>query len=183
MGAPHNTARYGEVWPRHKIMIVARELERLRTLIVLSGGWAWHFMSVEDHAEYKHAHDHKDVDLFVHPNEATMLIRTLQAMEYVRVSTRYDTGKKDFQRYEAVAAPKSEAPFKITLEQFVSLLCIARLPPLFVTVLVFLLFVWVRGCRHQSDGLSAGIKPVHLASEESNEILHRDRRYALRLAD
>ena len=67
MGAPHNKNRYGELWPECRIACSLKELNPLRKLVVLSGGWAWHFLSPEGHTEYKHAHDHKDIDVFVHP--------------------------------------------------------------------------------------------------------------------
>jgi hypothetical protein len=118
MGAPHNKMRYGETWPQERLDETLRVLEPFRTLVVLSGGWAWHFMSPEGHREYKHAHDHKDVDLFVHPTDAGTAIARLRENGFIRVSTKYDTGKKDFQRYEIVSG-RSSTPFKITFDVFI----------------------------------------------------------------
>lgn len=67
MSAPHNKQRYGEIWPRWRIDVSLRELAPIKPWIIVSGGWAWHFMSPRNHTEYKHAHDHKDIDLFVDP--------------------------------------------------------------------------------------------------------------------
>ena len=67
MGANHNTKRYGECWPSFKITHGLDILEKLKESVIISGGWAWHFMSPKNHTEYKHAHDHKDIDIFVHP--------------------------------------------------------------------------------------------------------------------
>lgn len=54
MGAPHNPKRYGETWDPREIRVMQGELEAVRDLIVLSGGWAWHFLS-PPHEELKHA--------------------------------------------------------------------------------------------------------------------------------
>ena len=67
MRQEHNIKRYGELWPDYRIELGLEILNKLKQWIVISGGWAWHFMSEENHTEYKHAHDHKDIDIFVHP--------------------------------------------------------------------------------------------------------------------
>ncbi|MEM6719829.1 MAG: hypothetical protein AAF611_10960 [Bacteroidota bacterium] len=67
MGAPHNKKRHGEVWPKERISLSLLELQFLREFVILSGGWAWHFLLPANHTEYKHAHDHKDIDVFVDP--------------------------------------------------------------------------------------------------------------------
>jgi hypothetical protein len=119
MGAPHNRERYGEEWPKHRIDAALQELEPLRTSIVLSGGWAWHFMSPEGHPEYKHAHDHKDVDIFVHPNDAAMFFIDLRQRGFFTVRTRFDKPGGNFVRFEKTIEPEEEKPFKITLDVFV----------------------------------------------------------------
>ncbi|MEP1487912.1 MAG: hypothetical protein ABJK28_05760 [Algibacter sp.] len=63
MGANHNIKRYGEQWPDYRIKQGLDILEQLKQFVILSGGWAWHFMSPTNHIEYKHAHDHKDIDI------------------------------------------------------------------------------------------------------------------------
>ena len=61
MANDHNTARYGETWSQTKIETYLREIEPLREKVIVSGGWAWHFLSEEGHVELKHAHDHKNM--------------------------------------------------------------------------------------------------------------------------
>ena len=73
MGNPHNRERYGETWPQHKIDASLVELEEIRDWITISGGWAWHFMSPQGHVELKHAHDHKDIDVFVEPENVALV--------------------------------------------------------------------------------------------------------------
>ena len=117
MGAPHNKERYGETWSQERLDATLCRIRPLRPHVVLSGGWAWHFMSPDGHPEYKHAHDHKDVDMFVHPVDIGMIIGLLSAQGFLRVSTRYDSVKKDFMRYER----HEHIPggiFKITLDVF-----------------------------------------------------------------
>lgn len=90
MAAPHNPERYGEVWDPAHVAACEADLERIRDLVVVSGGWAWHFMSPPNHLERKHAHDHKDVDLFVPPAHVAELSDRLRGMGYARVQTRFD---------------------------------------------------------------------------------------------
>lgn len=118
MGAPHNKERYGETWPQERLDAALWIISRVKSRIVLSGGWAWHFMSPEGHEEYKHAHDHKDVDMFVNPVDAGWVIVSLLGFDFRRASTRYDTAKKDFQRYEKTICVDGGKPFKITLDVF-----------------------------------------------------------------
>ena len=119
MGAPHNKERYGETWPQERLDETLQALVPLRTSITLSGGWAWHFMSPEGHPEYKHAHDHKDVDMFVHPTDTGMFLGMLSSQGFLRVPTRYDSAKKDFMRYEKTTCVAGcGKSFKITLDVF-----------------------------------------------------------------
>jgi len=118
MGAPHNKERYGETWPQERLDKTLKALVPLRTPIVLSGGWAWHFMSPDRHPEYKHAHDHKDVDMFVNPVDTGMFLGMLASQGFRRVPTRYDSAKKDFMRFEKTADVEGGKPFKITLDVF-----------------------------------------------------------------
>lgn len=141
MGAPHNPARYGEKWPQERIDATLREMEPLRTFLVVSGGWAWHFMSPPEHIEYKHLHDHKDVDVFVHPNEASMLHVTMRKRGFVSVHTRYDRPGGKFVRFEKAVSP-ADTPFKITIDMFVGN------PPI----------------RVVRDGLWRVVEPEHLLS-------------------
>jgi hypothetical protein len=96
MSALHNLQRYGETWSP---VLIAQYLEVLRVIkefVTISGGWAWHFIS-PTHIEYKHLHDHKDVDVFVSPIEFLTLIEKLRELGFSRMKTRFDTN--NFQRY------------------------------------------------------------------------------------
>lgn len=96
MSAPHNPQRYGETWSPHIVAQYLEVLRYIREFVTISGGWAWHFIS-PPHIEYKHLHDHKDLDLFVAPNEFLTLIGKLHELEFSRIKTRFDTNA--FQRY------------------------------------------------------------------------------------
>ena len=118
MGDPHNPARYGETWPQHKIDYYLREMTRIRPYAIISGGWAWHFLS-PPHTEYKHLHDHKDLDIHVPGREVHSAISRLLAGGFKRVNTRFD-GKpsaEEFRRYEAEAV--AHPPFRVTVDFFV----------------------------------------------------------------
>jgi hypothetical protein len=102
MGAPHNPSRYGETWPQHRIEACLAELEAIRPWVILSGGWAWHFMSPKGHVELKHAHDHKDIDVFVFPNDVAAVMGAIQERGFSKSWTKYDRLPSDesFRRYE-----------------------------------------------------------------------------------
>ncbi len=120
MGDKHNKKRYGEVWPQKRIDAGRIELEVVRDYIVISGGWAWHFMSPENHKEYKHAHDHKDIDMFVEPLNVGLVVSLLKGRGFEKVWTRYDKLQSDeeFRRYEKNVISEDEE-FKITIDFFV----------------------------------------------------------------
>jgi len=99
MANPHNKNRYGEAWDCHLIGLYQEELEPFKKLVIFSGGWAWHFMS-PPHIEYKHAHDHKDVDIFVFPENVVTVINLLTKLNFRKVHTRFDGLENDFRRYE-----------------------------------------------------------------------------------
>lgn len=122
MGDPHRKDRYGETWPQHRVDALRSDLTRLRDLVIVSGGWAWCLMSPPGHIEYKHAHDMKDVDLFVEGRDVTALYGRLAELGHVRVSTRYDKRLDtpyEFHRYERVAEPDGHEPFRVTIDLFV----------------------------------------------------------------
>jgi len=109
MADPHNKKRYGETWDPMLIKSYLWELDSgsgqvLRSYVILSGGWAWHFMSPEGHIELKHAHDHKDVDIFVMPENVPLVIGLLSQQGFKKVPTRFDNlpDNADFRRYEKV---------------------------------------------------------------------------------
>jgi len=122
MGAPHNTQRYGELWPDYRIEYPLRELKLLRDWVILSGGWAWHFMSPEGHNEYKHAHDHKDIDIFVLLGNVASVVTLLKSRGFDRVWTKYDKheSKEDFRRYEKTIEVDESRSLRITIDFFVS---------------------------------------------------------------
>jgi len=112
MADQHNPNRYGEVWSRHRIDGWDPVLEPLKNLVVFSGGWAWHFLSRVGHTEYKHGHDHKDVDLMVPPRNVGAVVYMLNSMGFKKVHTRYDrlSSKEDFRRYEKHYTTTADLP-------------------------------------------------------------------------
>ena len=68
------------------------------------------------HAELKHAHDHKDADLFVTPENVPELMTLLLGRGYERVWTRFDGQSDDFHRY--VRTMDSTKPIKVILDLF-----------------------------------------------------------------
>jgi len=116
MGDPHRPDRYGEVWPQGRIDAYMKVLGLIRDHVVISGGWAWHFMSPPDHKEYKHAHDHKDVDIFVHPNDIGVVTAHLLIDGFKRVPCRW-TGN-EFWRYERHVY-REGTRHKLTIDFFV----------------------------------------------------------------
>lgn len=121
MGDPHDTRRYGELWPKSRIEAGLAELLLLRPHVVLSGGWAWHFMSPLGHAEYKHAHDHKDIDLMVPPREVPTVMALLRDRGFERAWTRYDRLPSDesFRRYQKIVEVERERPQRVVIDFFV----------------------------------------------------------------
>ena len=118
MGDPRNPDRAAETWNANRIEVMELEISILAQLMVISGGWAWHFMS-PPHEELKYFHDHKDIDVFVHPEDAAALFTRLQQMGYKRITTIYDGVAKDpnhpaaalyrdFVRYETMVEWKDE---------------------------------------------------------------------------
>ena len=104
MADAHNPARYGEVWPQHRLDAYMEVLEEIHPFVVFSGGWAWHILSPEGHTEDKHAHDHKDVDLMVPPTMVGTVVAMLKNLGFEKVTTKYDRlpSEEDFRRYEKV---------------------------------------------------------------------------------
>ncbi len=116
MGDPHNTKRYGETWDQKKIDSYKEELAHFKDYVILSGGWAWHFMSPEGHVELKHAHDHKDMDIFVHPKRVGTVMGILLSRGFKKVATIHDNkpSKEEFRRYE-----KEVNGYRLTIDFFV----------------------------------------------------------------
>lgn len=120
MGAPHNIKRYGELWPELRIRLGLEILEKLKNKVIISGGWAWHFMSEEGHTEYKHAHDHKDIDVFVKKENVAEVVMLLQQEDFQKVWTRYDhlPSQENFRRYEKIVELENKKPHRITIDFF-----------------------------------------------------------------
>ncbi|WP_299186821.1 hypothetical protein [uncultured Aquimarina sp.] len=121
MGASHNKKRYGELWPSYRIQYALQILIPLKDIVILSGGWAWHFLSPVGHTEYKHAHDHKDIDLFVDPKNVAEVMNILLENDFQKVWTRYDKLPSDenFRRYEKTVIIEDEKSVRITIDFFV----------------------------------------------------------------
>ncbi len=121
MSDPHNQNRYGELWPLLRIDTGLAELEAIKLFIIVSGGWAWHFMSPEGHREYKHAHDHKDIDLFVYPENVATVVSILKGRGFEKVWTKYDKlpSEQDFRRYEKRVEDENQISVKVTIDFFV----------------------------------------------------------------
>ncbi len=91
MGAPHHIKRYGEVRPEFSEFNTGLEiLEKLKNKVILPGGWAWHCMSEPRHKEYKHVHDHKDIDVFVKKDNVAEAVMILQQEGFLKVFILYD---------------------------------------------------------------------------------------------
>ena len=106
----HDPTRVGQLWSAGRIADQLNEINQLRPHIILSGGWAWHFLS-PPHDELKILHDHSDIDLFVHPANF-MTFRTLViARGFERIKTKYDN--REFSRFR-----KSSDDGKIVLDAF-----------------------------------------------------------------
>jgi hypothetical protein len=116
MGDPHNPQRYGEVWDPDAMTVLIEAVSRLAPLGVISGGWAWHFMAPVGHIEYKHAHDHKDLDLLVPPASLTVSLGQLRAMGFGKAVTRHDSNT--FMRYQRHVRGRTR-PIKVTVDLFV----------------------------------------------------------------
>jgi hypothetical protein len=169
MSAPHNPARVGELWNETRLAMILHELEAVRDLAVISGGWAWHFMTPPAHTELKHAHDHKDVDVFVAPAHVSKLIDILKRRGYEKSWTRFGRlpDSQDFTRYTKIVEMKNEA-VKIMLDVFIAEVPCVTVGEFRVVEPKFLLSLY--GRKHGSDQcfavriasklLAQGINPV-----------------------
>jgi hypothetical protein len=119
MGAPHNKKRYGETWDEIHTAVMVLELTNLQGVlggsienVIISGGWAWCLMT-PDHTEYKHAHDLKDIDLFVKPEFMGEFVEWLGLLGYSREHTKYDH-LSPFYRYSKMLRGRGCAERSVT---------------------------------------------------------------------
>ena len=118
MGDPRNPARADEIWNPVRFAVLLEEVTALRDVCIVSGGWAWHFMS-PPHVELKLHHDHRDLDLFVRPPELPVAIGRLTERGYERSWSRFDGQSKDkFYRWEKRVGPETES-VKVIIDLFV----------------------------------------------------------------
>ncbi len=120
MKTKHTIKRYGELWPEYRIVLGLHILEHLKEWVIVSEGWAWHFMSKTNHTEHKHAHDHKDIDLFVTPKNRPQVMGILQEHGFKKVWTRYDyvPNNENFKRYEKIDWLPDGRQIRITINMF-----------------------------------------------------------------
>lgn len=107
----HNPSRYGETYDVEWINMQIEILNVIKDFIIISGGWAWHFIS-PPHVEYKHLHDHKDIDIFVEPSNIRQVQIELETLGFRRMKTKYDNN--EFIRYEKV----QDESKKIVIDMF-----------------------------------------------------------------
>lgn len=128
MGDPHNKKKYGLTWDEIHVAVMQLQIEWILKEagdnVAVSGGWAWCLMSPE-HTEYRHAHDLKDIDLFVKPTFLGDFVEWLNLLDYARDHTKYD-GLSPFYRYSkmltGLACGKDEVKTidkKVILDVFV----------------------------------------------------------------
>lgn len=119
MSTPHDPRRIGEIWDPDRVEAIRVEIEALRDYVVVSGGWAWHYMTPPGHLELKHAHDHKDADLFVKPEQFADLVVLLKERGFSRTWTRFDELEvsRTFYRYSRTIETAAR-PVKVLLDLF-----------------------------------------------------------------
>ena len=150
MSAPHNPARLGELWNSERLGVLRTEIEAVRSLVVISGGWAWHYMTPNGHIELKHAHDHKDADLFVQPDRFATLVGLLKDRGFVRTWTRFDDrpGADTFYRYTK-SVEAANGAVKVMFDVFVEEVPFVRIGEVQVVEPNYLLSLY--GTKHSSD--------------------------------
>lgn len=94
-----------EFWDDARIAEQLIEISAVKDMVAISGGLAWHLMS-PPHKEVRALHDHKDVDLFVTPENFQTVIAVLKSRGFEKVWTKYDGVSKDFYRYTKHGAHK-----------------------------------------------------------------------------
>lgn len=165
----HNPERLGELWDQTRLSVIGDEINAIADKVVLSGGWAWHLMTPENHIEYKHAHDHKDVDLFVKPDDFGIFIAQLKQRGYEKTWTRFDRlpSSETFSRYTKTVQIEAET-VKVILDVFIGEVPSVNVNNFFVVEPKFLRSLY--GVKHSSDRcfavqiatklLQQGINPI-----------------------
>ncbi len=151
------------------------EIEAMKAYVTLSGGWAWHYMTPAGHVEYKHAHDHKDADLFVTPPRFPELVALLKQRGYERTWTRFDNreGADTFYRYTKTveaADTADSAPVKVMLDVFVEIVPSVEAGSMRVVEPAYLLSLY--GHKHTSDLCFAVRIARSLLAEGKNPVGH-----------
>jgi len=81
-------------------------------------------MSPTGHEEYKHAHDHKDLDLFVPPRNVGAVMGVLMSYGFAKATTKHDRkpSAEDFRRYEKTVevAEHPNGALRLTIDFFVA---------------------------------------------------------------
>jgi hypothetical protein len=121
MGAPHNPARYGETWPQHRIDAALAELEYIRQWVILSGGWAWHFMSPQGTCRAQARARPQGYRRVCRAHRRRNGRDDAQDRGFQKVWTRYDRlpSDEDFRRYEKSVERPNEKPIRVTVDFFV----------------------------------------------------------------
>lgn len=112
---------FSQRWNPLRLQVIEQELVAFQPYVVLSGGWAWHFLTPAGHTEYVEAHDHEDADVVVLPQQVAPLMVLLTARGYERTQS-LGVGSEsdiDMNRYERVVRHHAE-PVKVTLEMMVA---------------------------------------------------------------
>ena len=175
MSTPHNAARLGEQWNLERLAVLQAQIEAMKEYVTLSGGWAWHYMTPAGHIEYKHAHDHKDADLFVAPERFPELVVVLKERGYERTWTRFDNreGSDTFYRYTKTVEDSEmaeSAPVKVMLDVFVETVPSVETSGMRVVEPNYLLSLY--GHKHTSDLCFAVRIARRLLAEGQNPVGH-----------
>jgi hypothetical protein len=169
MSAPNDSGRLGEMWNETRMAIILQEISAIRDYVVISGGWAWHFMTPPGHTEFKHAHDHRDADLFVAPKDVASLLTLLKNRGYEKTWTRFDRmpSSQAFSRHTKHVRTRDEI-VKVMLDLFVAEVPFVEIQGFKVVEPKYLLSLY--GTLHGSDKcfsvriakrlIAAGINPV-----------------------
>jgi len=109
-------ARAGDEWDENRIVTVHYELLKLPDYAVLSGGWAWHYMS-PPHRESKLLHDHKDVDILIPVVRAQEFAAFFKSDGYAKIWTKYDrfsTSGRPEKKYKEFYRVEKHVPCALT---------------------------------------------------------------------